>query len=369
MNEFIEYSQTAGNGVLHLSGRWDIASLPAIGREESALSLKGNATMIDASKVEELDTAGAWQMERLRVRVGAERIHGLSPDREAMLALVARTQSEPPPHQRAPNALAAIFIRVGKGAVTAWKETLALLRFIGETSATLVRCLLNPRRIRFDSIVRHVDETGIDAIPIVSLIAFLISVVLAYQGAEQLRRFGAEIFTINMVAVSVLREMGVLLTAIMIAGRSGSAFTAEIGVMKVNEEVDAMRVIGLNPFEVLVLPRLLALMLTLPVLTFIANLMGALGGGIICYTLLDIPPVQYLEQFRNSVKMTDFWVGMIKAPVFGFLIAVVGCMRGMEVSGSAESVGRLTTVSVVHSIFLVLLADALFSILFTKLGI
>lgn len=368
MAEYIRIDRNPqGQATLYPLGKWQIGQLEAIERELRDAA-RQNAADIDASQLESLDTAGAWTLERLRRQLDAS-IDNLKPEYVSLLELVSRTQAKPVPRPHRPNVLAALLIRIGKASVSVGNETLALLRFVGETSATLWRCLLNPRKLRFTSIVRHVDETGIDALPIVGLIAFLISVVLAYQGASQLRRFGAEIFTINMVAVSVLREMGVLLTAIMVAGRSGSAFTAEIGVMKVNEEVDAMRVIGMSPFEVLVLPRLIALAITMPMLTFLADIMGLLGGGIICYLQLGIPPVQYIEHFRQAVAMSDFWVGIVKAPVFASLIAVVGCMRGMEVSGSAESVGRLTTVSVVHSIFLVLLADALFSILFTKLGV
>ncbi len=367
-----QQSAPDGSTVLRLKGAWSATTLVAIQREVDALP-SASVHALDAAGLETLDTAGAWLIEQLRQKAAPGQkiapISGLTHDHQAMLDLVNRARYELPPHPERPPLLHVLLIRVGKASVQAWQETLALLRFIGETWATLYQCIRNPRRLRVASIVRHIDETGIDAIPIVALIAFLISVVLAYQGADQLKRFAAEIFTINMVAISVLREMGVLLTAIMVAGRSGSAFTAEIGVMKVNEEVDAMRVIGLNPFEVLVLPRLLALMIAMPILTFIADMMGALGGGIICYSLLDIPPVRYIEQFRASVQMSDFWVGMIKAPVFAFLIAVVGCIRGMEVTGSAESVGRLTTVSVVQSIFLVLLMDALFSVLFSKLGL
>lgn len=370
MPHYIDYDQAQnGPATLRLRGAWDVGSLQAIQSEVKKALRKGlpPACTLDASGIEALDTAGAWLLQRLRH--GHTEITGLKPEYQDILTLVNRSQVKPPPHPPRPRHLTALVIRIGKASCTVWRETLELLRFIGETSATLFRCIKNPRRLRVASIIRHIDETGINAVPIVALIAFLISIVLAYQGAGQLKRFGAEIFTINLVGVSVLREMGVLLTAIMVAGRSGSAFTAEIGVMKVNEEVDAMRVIGMNPFEILVLPRLIALVITLPMLTFLADLMGVLGGGIICHLQLHIPPVQYIEQFRHSIKMSDFWVGIIKAPVFAFLIAVVGCMRGMEVSGSAESVGKLTTISVVHSIFLVLLADALFSILFTKLGL
>lgn len=364
-----------GGTILRLTGHWDVADFLLIEREIKA-ALHGapfERAHVDATALQAIDTAGAMLLERMRRRAtrsesGAE-VSGLKHEYQEMLTLVRKTERACPSRPPRPGLIVGLLTRLGKATIEAWQSTLELLRFIGETSDVLIGSILSPRRFRFTSIVRHIDETGVDAIPVVALIAFLISVVLAYQAAAELRNFGAEIFTINMVALSVLREMGVLLTTIIVAGRSGSAFAAEIGVMKVNEEVDAMRVIGMDPYEVLVLPRLLALAITLPMLTLMADLMGLLGGGMICYLQLHISPEQYIHHFRGAVVMSDFWVGIIKAPVFAFLIATVGCMRGMEVEGSAESVGRLTTVAVVHSIFLVLLADAVFAITFTKLGI
>lgn len=357
MNDFL----TKADGVCAATGTWTLENVAAIADEIA--SGRETCDTVNAA-IDRLDTAGAALLHGL-----SSKINGLQPEQQALLNLIVDNDPDDKEHTPQPNAIARFLIHVGRTTVTLWNDILALVTFTGETTVTLLRVLLNPKRLRLSSIARHIRETGLAAVPIVALIAFLISVVLAYQGANQLRRFGAEIFTINMVAVSVLREMGVLLTAIMIAGRSGSAFTAEIGVMKVNEEVDAMRIIGVNPFEILVLPRLLALIITLPLLAFIADLMGLAGGGLISYSLMQIGYDQYLDRFRDAVSMSDFWVGMVKAPVFAFFIAIVGCMRGMQVSGSAESIGRLTTISVVQSIFLVLLLDALFSILFTKLGI
>jgi phospholipid/cholesterol/gamma-HCH transport system permease protein len=224
-----------------------------------------------------------------------------------------------------------------------------------------------PGALRAPSIVRHVYETGITAIPIVSLIAFLISVIVAYLGAQQLARFGADIFVVDLVTISVLREMGVLLTAIIVAGRSGSAFAAEIGVMNLNEETDALRALGLNPIEVLVLPRVLALIIAMPLLTIIADAMGLAGGGLLSLLDLNIPLPQFMSRVRESLAPTTFWAGLIKAPVFAVLIAMVGTYRGMQVRESARELGRLTTVAVVQSIFMVILADALFAILFEKM--
>ena len=369
MTDYIGSQQNAQT--LTLEGDWVLARFQEIRKALTKLP-GGPFQTIDASGITALDSAGALLLLDLLARpsMSEAAISGLNEAQEGLLALAQKAPREPHPPAPSTPIIQALIIRIGKASLHALDAGTDLLRFIGETSVTLVRSLLRPHRLRWNAIFRHLDETGIDAIPIIGLIAFLISLVLAYQSVGQLRQFGAEIYTINMVALSVLREMGVLLTAIMVAGRSGSAFTAEIGVMNVNEEVDAMRVIGVNPFDVLVLPRLIALMITLPLLTFLADMMGLFGGGVICYFLIGVPLTQYMQQLHQAIgDGWHFWVGIIKAPFFAFLIGVVGCMRGMQVKGSAESVGQLTTVSVVQSIFLVLLADALFSILFSKLGI
>ena len=213
------------------------------------------------------------------------------------------------------------------------------------------------------------EQSGLNALPIVGLISFLIGVVLAYQGADQLARFGAQIYTVNLVGVGVLREMGILLTAIIVAGRSGSAFTAQIGTMKVNEEIDAMRTMGLDPMEVLVLPRIMALVLVMPLIAFYADIMGLLGGAVMATAVLDISFFQFARQLNASDPIWSFWIGIIKAPIFAFIIATIGCYEGLRVTHSAESVGRQTTRAVVEAVFLVIVLDALFSILFSVLGI
>jgi phospholipid/cholesterol/gamma-HCH transport system permease protein len=221
--------------------------------------------------------------------------------------------------------------------------------------------------MRLPSIARHVYETGIQAIPIVALIAFLISVIVAYLGAQQLQQFGAEIFTVDLVAISVLREMGVLLTAIIVAGRSGSAFAAEIGVMRLNDEIDALQSMGVDYFEVLVMPRIVGLVIALPLLTVVADAMGLAGGALLSSLLLDISLGQFIPRVQDALAPTTFWAGMIKAPVFAILIAMVGCYRGLQVRDSSRELGRLTTVAVVQSIFLVIFADAVFAIVFVEL--
>ena len=258
---------------------------------------------------------------------------------------------------------------LGRTVVTRWEAAEAGLAFTGEASLRLLRGVTRPRAWRVASVVRHVHETGIRAIPIVALIAFLISVIIAYMSAQQLLKFGADIYVVDLVTVGVLREMGVLLTAIIVAGRSGSAFAAEIGAMRLNEEVDALKAIGVSPMEVLVLPRALGLVIALPLLTVIADAVGILGGALLCRGLLDMPFVQYFQRVDESIGEWTFWVGVIKAPVFALLIAAAGAYRGMQVRGSSRELGRLTTVAVVQAIFLVILADAIFAVLFMEMGI
>jgi phospholipid/cholesterol/gamma-HCH transport system permease protein len=246
-------------------------------------------------------------------------------------------------------------------------EGRAAIGFLGRIATVAREIFRRPQALRISSLARHIYETGITAIPIVSLIAFLISVIVAYLGAQQLSRFGADIFVVDLVTIAVLREMGVLLTAVIVAGRSGSAFAAEIGVMQLNEETDALRAMGMNPIELLVLPRILALCIALPLLTIIADAMGLAGGGLLSLLKLHIPLPQFTARLRESLSPTTFWAGLIKAPVFALLIGMVGTYRGMQVRESARELGRLTTVAVVQSIFLVIFADALFAVLFVQI--
>ncbi len=258
---------------------------------------------------------------------------------------------------------------LGRQVVRQWQGVRTGLAFLGRSTVTLGRALTSLKRLRPTSVVRHVYDTGITAMPIVSLIAFLISVIIAYMSAQQLQQFGAEVFVVDLVTIGVLRELAVLLTAIIVAGRSGSAFAAEIGAMQLNEEVDALEAAGVDPYEVLVVPRLLGLVIALPLLTLIADLIGLTGGALLCRFLLDMPLTQYIGRVNDAIAPTTFWVGIVKAPVFAVLIALAGTFRGMQVRGSSRELGRLTTVAVVQSIFLVILADALFAVIFMELDI
>ncbi len=326
----------------------------------------GRLEVLDASRVGRMDTWGIMQLQNLQRETGAEFI--LDDTQKKVFDFLAENESAPDaPEKR--SALTQAVEALGRLASEGWKTTFGILSLVGEVSVCFAKNIVNPRAFRFHSIIRHIEETGLRALPIIALLAVLISCVIAYQAATQLERFGATIFTVDLTVISILREMGVLVTAIMVAGRSGSAFAAEIGVMKLREEIDALKTMGFNPVEVLVLPRLIAMMITLPMLAFIADIVGLMGGGIVAILLLDIPIDQYIDRVDQVAKPMMFFVGLIKAPVFAFLITIVGAYQGMNVSGSAESVGKLTTVAVVQSIFLVIMADALFSIVFSTLRI
>jgi len=293
---------------------------------------------------------------------------GGPPQTLAFLQKLRANRPAPPNagHESAAS-LEGIIAKLGKWAVKQGVEAEGAIGFFGRMVAVFGESFSRPRALRPSSVVRHVYETGVTAVPIVALIAFLISVIVAYLGAQQLTRFGADIFVVDLVAISVLREMGVLLTAIIVAGRSGSAFAAEIGAMQLNEETDALRAMGINPIELLVVPRVLALVIAMPLLTVVADAMGLAGGGLLSHFKLNISWPQFISRLREAIAPTTFWAGMIKAPVFAVLIAMVGTFRGMEVRESARELGRLTTVAVVQSIFMVILADALFAILFVQL--
>jgi len=360
--------------VVALTGRWIIERANDLDRALEALAPgSAKAVTIDLAQVESLDTAGAWLVYRTVKRLRGEGYTVAFINRRPELAVpldLVEANDHPvecrPPREAEWHAVVA---HVGRGTLESIAEARRLVAFLGLTTATLGRSLVQPRRIRKTALISHMEQTGLDAMPIVALISFLVGAVLAYQGAEQLRRFGAEIFVINLIGISVLREIAILLTAIIVAGRSGSAFTAAIGSMKVREEIDAMRTLGLDPMELLVMPRLLALMITLPILVFLADMMGLAGGMMMAWVALDISPGQFLERLGGAIPLWSFWVGMIKAPVFAFLIAMVGCYEGFQVEGSAESVGKLTTLAVVEAIFLVIVVDAIFSILFAYMGV
>ena len=350
-----------------LEGALDIRTLADAQRSLKEWRTKRKSRVLDLGKLSHVDTPGALFLCGLRGN-GVE-LTGLRDEYKALLDLIGGLEFKPIPKLVPVPRWRQLVLQLGKGADDAWHDTLDVITFVGRAASLIGYALIRPRSLRLASISRHIAETGIEALPIVGLMTVMISIVIGYQSVAQLRPFGGEDFTVNLVAVSVLREMGVLITAIMVAGRSGSAFTAEIGVMKMREEIDALDVMGIDPLQVLVLPRLIGLIIALPLLAFFSDIMGLLGGAMISLSLLDVSPLQYMDRLQKAVDGWDLFVGLFKAPIFAFVICVVGCMHGLRVTGSAESIGQETTRAVVKAIFLVIVLDALFSILFEQLGI
>ncbi|SHL17508.1 MlaE family ABC transporter permease [Phytopseudomonas punonensis] len=358
---------------LKLGGDWTLAHYGALLAQVDAVrrDLADDAEP-DISALNALDTAGASLLVEL---LGAERLLQLLPtaqlstERRALLHTVATAmQQDQPPAHPARSTYREFFGHIGEVVEGVWHKAVGLLGFVGLTLSTMLLILLNPRRWRLTSLASHLEQIGLNAVPIVALLTFLVGAVVAFLGATILRDFGATIYTVDLVAFSFLREFGVLLTAILMAGRTASAFTAQIGSMKANEEIDAIRTLGLNPMELLVLPRVFAMLIALPLLTFIAMVCGMLGGAMVCMLTLDISPTMFINLVQQNIPINNFLVGMLKAPIFAFLIAVIGCLEGFKVTGSAQSVGERTTSSVVQSIFVVIVVDAVAALFLMEMG-
>jgi phospholipid/cholesterol/gamma-HCH transport system permease protein len=355
---------------LLLAGDWSLAAMPRIEAQLKSLpaTLHGNL-ICDWSHAQTPGISPAWALLR-RLAEAARPLNvshaGNPPHFLELLQKLHVERHAAYSRQTAPT-LERLVGKLGRWSILQGVHARGVLVFLGRIATVIGQAFSRPRAWRVSSLARHIYETGITAIPIVALIAFLISVIVAYLGAQQLSRFGADIFVVDLVTIATLREMGVLLTSIIVAGRSGSAFAAEIGVMQLNEETDALRAMGMNPIELLVVPRVLALIIALPCLTVIADAMGLAGGGLLSLINLHIPLPQFVARLRESLSPTTFWSGLVKAPVFAILIAMVGTYRGMQVRDSARELGRLTTVAVVQSIFMVILADALFAVLFVQI--
>ncbi|MEF3167946.1 MAG: MlaE family lipid ABC transporter permease subunit [Deltaproteobacteria bacterium] len=326
---------------------------------------------LDAAGVTSLDTAGAWLLVRiirdLESRGASVTLARLAGEQAALFELVSGTKDLGIPPEQGKRM--GLFEAVGKNAVSRIVTAASILSFVGDTFLSVLRLLSTPSRIPFRAVAANIQRTGLDAVPIVGLLSFLMGFVIAYQGGVLLQIYGAQIFAADLVVLSILREIGPLITAIIAAGRSGSAFTAQIGTMKVTEEIDAMRSMGLSPLDRLVLPKIAALVISLPLLTVLSDAVGIAGGIFMADVMFGIGPAAFIERATESASLSTFLLGLVKTPVFAGLIAVVGCYQGLLVTGSAESVGRRTTVSVVQSIFLVIVTDAAFSVVFSKLGI
>ena len=358
-------------GELALSGYWTAIGTARLDcRKLRALKMPGQGPLaIDGSKVSALDTVGARVLQGMVARLEKEghavELRGWSERNTKLIELAAKHSVAAPP--RVPEM--GLFERIGRKSVEIGEHSLELLSFVGEAAVAFVAGLRNPSRIRWKPILFNIRTAGFDALPIVGMLSFLLGIVVAYQSATQLRKYGADIFVADLVGLSMLREFAPLMTAIIVAGRSGSAFAAQIGTMSVTEEIDAMRTIGIRPLELLVLPKVIALVIVLPLLTVFADVLGVFGGMIMARNQLGVGFGEFLDRFVKAVSVTAFLIGVGKAPVFAAIITLVGCFQGFRTKGGADSVGRQTTRSVVQSIFLVIVADALFSVAFSALDL
>lgn len=356
---------------LKLQGDWTVENLSGIHEKISKENFRNfKKIIIDAAELESLDTSGAVYINQLMQKDAAhfsmKNMRGKFKD---TFKMVQDNYIAPPSKPTENLRFRDVLSLYGKKAMSMLDLGKYMLSIFGQFVYNLIQIGAGKQKFRLRSVVYHINEIGIMALPVIFLMAFAISLVMGYQGATQLKNFGATIYTIDLVAISVLREMGVLLTAIMVAGRTGSAFAAQLGTMKLNEEIDALQTMGVSPFNALIMPRLMGVLIALPILTFLANLVALAGLYIYCNAALDITYSQFINRLGDVITPDHFWTGMIKAPVFALIIGTIGCMQGMQVRHSAEDVGKHTTHAVVQSIFMVILMDALFSIIFTNLDI
>jgi phospholipid/cholesterol/gamma-HCH transport system permease protein len=353
---------------LHPSGAWTLANVEALERL-CGRRLPAEVGTIDLSRVTALDTIGAWLFEKLlrRFSVGSTQVAltGVSASYTGLMQELQGVNRQQAAGRRRHSPVLDLMERVGRGVVA---ESASFLQMFGAVAIALLGVVRHPRSLRLTSTIYQLYKVGWLAIPIMALITFLIGAIIAQQGFFHFRKFGAESYTVDMVGILVLRELGVLIVAIMVAGRSGSAYTAELGSMKMREEIDALSTMGLDPIAVLILPRVAALVIALPILTFIGSMAGLFGGGLVAQFYGDMAPAIYIERLHEAVSVTSFKVGILKAPFMALVIGIVACSEGLRVQGSAESLGKQTTTSVVKSIFLVIVLDGLFAVFFASIG-
>ncbi|MDP3175517.1 MAG: ABC transporter permease [Phenylobacterium sp.] len=352
-----------------LVGDWTATRMGSAGAELAAELRNLNDVEFELLGVERLDSAGALAIIRAASgRLDPARVRA-RPETLRLLEMVEEAVNTEPVTHRPPRDFHQLTIRIGKGVVDLALDVWDTMIFAGHLMAVGAKSLLNPRRIRWAACITQVERAGLDAIPIVATTSFFIGAVVALLGANMLRQFGAEVFAVELIGIAVLREFNIIITAVLLAGRSASSFAAEIGSMKMNQEIDAMKVMGVDPFEALVFPRFFALLLTIPLLTFVATLAGLLGGLLVTWSVLDLGPGFFIQRILDNVGASHFWIGMSKAPVMAAVIAGIGCRQGLEVGGDVESLGRRVTAAVVHAIFAIILIDALFALAFMELNI
>ena len=333
---------------------------PAAGRVE-----------FDLGGIERLDTYGAWLVERLMRAWGGEgheaKLVGVAENYRVLIEEAHGVNRTPPKTGKSPPGLVVVLNSIGVSLAELIYSVVSLVQMLGEVSAALMRAIVRPGSFRLTSMVHQIDRVGWRAVPIVLLITFLIGAIIAQQGIFHFRKFGADIYVVDMVGILVLRELGVLLVCIMVAGRSGSAYTAELGAMKMREEIDALRTMGFDPIDVLILPRIIAIVVAVPILTFLGSMAALYGGGLVCWLYGGINPDVFLSRLRESITLDHFEVGLIKAPFMALIVGLVACVEGLEVKGSAESLGLHTTASVVKAIFLVIVLDGVFAMFFAAI--
>lgn len=362
-------SEDGARACLAVSGDWIVTTIHSVDEELRALDLPEGAIVLDVARLGRIDTSGAMVIDRTLGGQVQLDISGEHPSAQAILEQVHAVRASGHDAQRPRGGIFDLFERTGRGSVRLWHESVATLSFLGEALWRTGALLINPVRLRWTPTVAVMEEAGLDALPIVAFLSFFVGMVVAFIGATTLADFGATIFVVELVGISMMREFGVILTAIILAGRTNSSFTAQIGAMRMRQEIDAMTTLGLSPMDVLVVPRVLAMVLMTPVLAFVATLAGMAGGVVVGWLALDISPTVFAARIQDYVTVSNFWVGLSKAPIFGLVVALIGCRQGLLVGGSVQSLGHHTTTSVVQAIFSIIVIDALFAIFYMEMGI